>query len=296
MSRSSLSIACSSIFLYFVGGANASETEYLAGTVFKDCERCPEMVVLPAGEFIMGSSGVEAGHQPDESPQHKVTFEHPFAISRFYVTAAEWDAYAQETNIKLKDGDTRSGRECLAGKPRYPQGPRQPAVCVDYNDTKGYIDWLARKTGQPYRMISEAEREYAARAGSTGPFPYPVDETTFNISRHANTIGSADGFEFTSPVDSFPPNAFGVYDTHGNVWEWVADCLNQDYQGAPTDGSAWMQGDCIRHIIRGNDWISIPVFSRSANRNSRPSEARGDWIGFRVAKPLSTTQYAEKKE
>ncbi|HDB6698419.1 TPA: SUMF1/EgtB/PvdO family nonheme iron enzyme, partial [Staphylococcus aureus] len=130
----------------------------------------------------------------------------------------------------LADGDTRPGRECIAGKPRYQQGPRQPAVCVDYNDVKNYAAWLSKKTGKRYRMLSEAEREYGARAGSAGPFPFPFDEgKEYSIAKHANTYGASDGYNFTSPVGSFPPNAFGVYDMHGNVYEWVADCWHDHY-------------------------------------------------------------------
>ena len=160
----------------------------------------------------------EVGRQPDEGPLHDVTFAKPFAISRYQVTAGELDAYLKATGVKLADGDTRPGRECIAGKPRYQQGPRQPAVCVDYNDVKNYAAWLSKKTGKHYRMLSEAEREYGARAGSAGPFPFPFDEgKEYSIAKHANTYGASDGYNFTSPVGSFPPNAFGVYDMHGNV-------------------------------------------------------------------------------
>lgn len=257
------------------------------GAVFKDCKDCPEMVVLPAGSFTMGTPDDETGRQPDEGPLHTVTFARPFAISRYQVTAAELDAYLKATGVRLANGDTRPGRECIAGKPRYKQGPRQPAVCVDYEDVKGYAAWLSKKTGQHYRMISEAEREYAARAGSAGPFPFPFDEgKEYSIAKHANTYGAADGYNFTSPAGSFPPNAFGVYDMHGNVYEWVADCWHDNYDGAPSDGSAWIDSDCKLVQIRGNDWGEAPIFSRSGNRNNAYRTDRGDWIGFRVAREL----------
>ncbi len=211
------------------------------GTVFKDCKDCPEMVVLPAGSFTMGTPDDEVGRQPDEGPLHDVTFAKPFAISRYQITAGELDAYLKATGVKLADGDARPGRECIAGKPRYQQGPRQPAVCVDYNDVKNYAAWLSKKTGKHYRMLSEAEREYGARAGSAGPFPFPFDEgKEYSIAKHANTYGASDGYNFTSPVGSFPPNAFGVYDMHGNVYEWVADCWHDHYNGAPaTAARGW---------------------------------------------------------
>ena len=257
------------------------------GKVFKDCKDCPEMVVLPAGTFTMGTPDDEVGREPDEGPMHAVTFAKPFAMSRFQITAGEWDSYIRQTGVKIADGDTRPGRECIASKPRYPQSPRQPAVCMDMDDIKHYVAWLSKKTGQPYHMVSEAQREYAARAGSSGPFPFPFDEGKgYSIAEHANTYGPADGYSFSSPAGSYPPNAFGMYDMHGNVYERVADCEHPNYIGAPTDGSAWMEPNCEAYQIRGNDWGEAPVFSRSGNRNTIYPQTRGDWIGFRVVRDL----------
>lgn len=246
------------------------------------------MVVLPAGSYIMGTPDDELGRQPDEGPQHTVTFAKPFAISRFQVTAGELDAYIKATGVVIKSGDERPGRWCEASKPTYKQEPRQPAVCVDYYEVQAYTRWLSEKTGQTYRMLSEAEREYGARAGSTGPFPFPFDkEGEYQISKHANTYGPKDGFSYSSPVGSYPANAFGVYDMHGNVYEWVADCRHNHYQGAPTDGSPWIDDEqCEVAQIRGNDWGEPPIFSRSGNRNASFKRNRGDWIGFRVAREL----------
>jgi len=216
-----------------------------------------------------------------------VTFAKPFAMSRFHITAGEWDSYIRQAGVKIADGDTRPGRECIASKPRYPQGPRQPAVCMDMDDIKHYVAWLSKKTGHQYHMVSEAQREYAARAGSTGPFPFPFDEGKgYSIAEHANTYGPADGYSYSSPVGSYPPNAFGMYDMHGNVYERVADCEHPNYIGAPTDGSAWMEPNCEGYQIRGNDWGEAPVFSRSGNRNNIFPQTRGDWIGFRVVRDL----------
>ncbi|WP_104903372.1 formylglycine-generating enzyme family protein [Pseudomonas sp. LH1G9] len=257
------------------------------GKVFKDCKDCPEMVVLPAGTFTMGTPDDEVGREPDEGPMHAVTFAKPFAMSRFQITAGEWDSYIRQTGVKIADGDTRPGRECIASKPRYPQSPRQPAVCMDMDDIKHYVTWLSKKTGQPYHMVSEAQREYAARAGSSGPFPFPFDEGKgYSIAEHANTYGPADGYSFSSPAGSYPPNAFGMYDMHGNVYERVADCEHPNYIGAPTDGSAWVEPNCESYQIRGNDWGEAPVFSRSGNRNNIYPQTRGDWIGFRVVRDL----------
>lgn len=258
------------------------------GTVFKDCPECPEMVVIPAGSFIMGTPDGELGRQPDEGPLREVTFAKPFAISRYHVTAEELDAYIEQTGVVIKSGDERPGRWCEASKPSYTQGPRQPAVCIDWFEVQAYAQWLTDKTDKSYRMISEAEREYTARAGSTGPFPFPFDdEGEYQITQHANTYGPRDGYSYSSPVGSYPPNDFGVYDMHGNVYEWVADCWHPDYTGAPTDGSAWIDGgNCERAHMRGNDWGEPPIFSRSGNRNDRPKTTRGDFLGFRVAREL----------
>ena len=256
------------------------------GTVFRDCKKtCPEMVVLPAGTFTMGTPADEMGRQDDESPQHPVTFAKPFAISRYQITAEEWAAYQKEAGVVIADGDERPGRHCSNSKPSYTQGPRQPAVCMSYHDAGQYAAWLSKKTGQRYSLVSEAQREYAARGGSTGMFPFEAD-ANFEISKNANVYGPKDGFSFTSPVGSFPANAFGVYDMHGNVYEWVADCYHDDYKGAPADGSAWQEASCELVSIRGNDWGEAPIFSRSGNRNNAEPDNRGDWIGVRLAREL----------
>ncbi|MBV7575529.1 formylglycine-generating enzyme family protein [Pseudomonas sp. PDM32] len=270
-----------------VPGLALAYTAPLPGKVFKDCRDCPEMVVLPAGTFTMGTPDDEVGREPDEGPMHEVTFDQPFAMSRYQITAGEWNQYMKETGITLPDGDTRPGRACTNGKPSYPQGPRQPAVCMNFTEVSAYVAWLSMKTGQHYHIVSEAQREYAARGGSTGAFPFPFDPgTEYSIATHANTYGPTDGYSYSSPVGSYPANAFGLYDMHGNVYEWIADCYHPDYVGAPTDGSAWTEPDCDTLRIRGNDWGEAPVFSRSGNRNDIDPQTRGDWIGFRVVRSL----------
>ena len=257
------------------------------GKVFKDCKDCPQMVVLPAGTFTMGTPDDEVGHEPDESPLHPVTFAQPVAISRFQVLKGEWDAYLRDTGYRMPDGDERPGRECKAGIPRYEYGARHPAVCMDFAEANAYVAWLSKKTGQQYRLVSEALREYAARAGSSGPFPFPFDEgKAYSIAKHANTYGAADGYNFTSPAGTFPANAFGVFDAHGNVYEWTADCYHPDYSGVPADGRPWTQENCERQVMRGNDWGEAPIFSRSGNRNSSWPTSKGDWLGFRVVRDL----------
>ncbi|MEA5674806.1 formylglycine-generating enzyme family protein [Pseudomonas sp. MH2] len=266
--------------------ALAAQPSDKPGTVFRDCARtCPEMVVLPAGTFTMGTPPDEMGRQDDEGPQHPVTFAKPFAISRFQITAGEWADYQKATGIVIADGDDRPGRRCTNSKPSYPQGPRQPAVCMSYDDIEHYVAWLSKKTGKHYAMVSEAQREYAARGGSTGMFPFEPD-ANLEISKNANVYGPKDGYSFSSPVGSFPANAFGVYDMHGNVYEWVADCYHDSYVGAPADGSARTEASCTQISIRGNDWGEAPIFSRSGNRNTTVRDDRGDWLGFRVVREL----------
>ena len=181
-----------------VPGLAQAYTAPLPGKVFKDCRDCPEMVVLPAGTFTMGTPDNEVGREPDEGPMHEVTFDKPFAMSRYQITAGEWNQYMKETGITLPDGDTRPGRACTNGKPSYPQGPRQPAVCMNFAEVSAYVAWLSMKTGQHYHIVSEAQREYAARAGSTGAFPFPFDPgTEYSIATHANTYGPTDGYSYS---------------------------------------------------------------------------------------------------
>jgi len=262
------------------------------GEVFQACKACPEMVGLPSGSFTMGTPDDEVGRQPDEGPLHQVTFSKPFAVSRFTVTMGQWQAFLRDPGYTMPDADDRPGRKCTAGTPSYPTTARHPAVCMTWHEAQRYIDWLSNKTGKPYRMLSESVREYAARAGSIGPFPFPFDEgKEYSIAKHPNTYGPEDGFSFTAPVGSYAPNAFGLYDMHGNVYEWVADTVHDDYVGAPTDGSAWIDSaqrdpSCDYRHMRGNDWTEAPIFSRSGNRNDRCSDNAGDWLGFRVMRDL----------
>ncbi|MBJ9974996.1 formylglycine-generating enzyme family protein [Pseudomonas sp. S75] len=282
----------SALTLTLLAGTSASTLAAEApqpGKVFKDCKDCPEMVVLPAGTFTMGTPDDELGRQPDEGPMHDVTFKKAFAISRFQIQNGEWHAYLRSSGYKVPNGDTRPGRECIAGKPRYPIGDKQPAVCLSFFEAEAYAAWLSKKTGKAYTVQSEAQREYAVRGGTTGPFPFPFDEgEEYSINKHANTYGPRDGFSYTSPVGSFPPNAYGMYDGHGNVYEWTRDCYVDSYQTAPTDGSPQTQSsECRdRRVIRGNDYTEAPIFSRSGNRNERGSGLRGDWLGFRVVREL----------
>jgi formylglycine-generating enzyme required for sulfatase activity len=247
------------------------------GDTFKECDKCPEMVVVPAGSFTMGSPANEVGRRNDESPQHSVTMSKSFAVGRFAVTFDEWDACV-------------AGGGCNGYKPA-DQGwgrGRRPVINVSWDDAKAYVTWLSSKTGKTYRLLSEAEREYVTRAGTSTPFWLGSSISTSQANYDGNyTYGSSSKGEYrkqTVPVDSFQPNAFGLYQVHGNVWEWVEDCAHDSYTGAPSDGSAWVSGDCSRRVLRGGSWDLIPRSLRAAHRFGFTAGSRDNSGGFRLAR------------
>jgi formylglycine-generating enzyme required for sulfatase activity len=249
------------------------DRRYEPGETFKDCPECPEMIVVPAGSFIMGSPESEEGRTRFEGPQHRVTFSRPFAVGKFSVTFDEWDACVADGGCDhYKPSDANWGR-----------GSR-PVINVSWNDAQAYISWLKRKTGRVYHLLSEAQREYVTRAGTSSPFWWG---STISPS-HANyDAGSHHKFNYqTAPVDSFQPNPWGLYQVHGNVWEWTEDCWNESYDGAPTDGSAWTSGDCNSRVVRGGSWEAQPRYLRSALRNIYIAVNRNPRYSFRVARPL----------
>jgi len=242
------------------------------GTPFKECEQCPEMVVLPAGAFTMGSPAGEEGRFDNEGPQRKVAIGAPFAVARFEVTFAEWDACVAAAGCKHKPNDRGWGR----GK--------RPAINVSWEDiTKDYLPWLARKTGKTYRLLTEAEWEYAARAGTTTPFS---TGTTITVEQ-ANFFSGVDAYrKETIEVGALPANAFGLHDMHGNVWEWVQDCFKDDYTGAAPNGSAMADAAGCRRVLRGGSWSNEARALRSASRHREASYMRDADVGFRLARTL----------
>jgi len=251
-----------------------------SGRSARDCPTCPEMVVVPAGSFMMGSPENEAGRENDEGPQRRVTIAKPFAVGKFEVTSDEWDAC-------VTAGGCTYSPEASWGR------GRQPVIGVSWDDAKHYVAWLSRTTGQGYRLLSEAEWEYAARAGTTTPFSTGATITTRQANFHGNYTygGSAKGEyrERTVEVGSFPANPFGLHDMHGNVSEWVEDCGIGNYQGAPADGSARTSGECTHHLLRGGSWSGGPSTLRSADRLRALSSVRNYHLGFgfRVARVIS---------
>ena len=247
---------------------NGGETRE-AGSTFKDCADCPHMTVLPAGSFLMGSPPeLSALVPPNEGPRHSVTFARPFAMGTYEVTFAEYDLCVAAGSCGVSPTDEGWGRD------------RRPVINVNFAQAVQYANWLSAKTGKPYFIPSEAEWEYAARAGS---------DTLWNtgdaiITDDANILNH---FQKTVPVGGYPPNAFGLYDTHGNVWEWTLDCLDSGYVGAPTNGAAASGGDCnAQAIVRGGSYYDEPSHVRSAVRAPVSRVGRGGKVGFRVARAL----------
>ena len=291
-----------------VATSGAAQTPtYAPGAVFVDCKDCPELVVIPAGRFVMGSAESEVDHEADESPQHEVRFAKPFSISRFEVTRGQYAAFAAATgrsagascSIWVWDGwktvDGKSWKD-----PGFAQDDTHPVVCVDWFDAEAYAAWLATTTGLPYRLPTEAEWEYAARAGTTTPYitgsdPHQLCRTDNGhdaTSKEAHLgmkwppVDCRDGFAETAPVGSFPANAFGVHDVHGNVWEWMRDCYTANYENASATGAAVEASDCKQRVYRGGGWSVERRGRRSANRGRYDIGGRYGQLGLRIVRDL----------
>ena len=231
------------------------------GAVFKDCETCPEMVVIPAGSFKMGD--LSGAGSSKEKPVHEVKIGYSFAVGKYEVTQAEWEAVMGKNPSEFK-------------------GARKPVENVSWEDAKSCVKKLSAQTGKEYRLLSESEWEYMARAGSTTKYPWG-DEIDSSKAKY----GSEDS---TVPVGSYSANAFGVHDTVGNVEEWVDDCWHKSYKDAPTDGSAWLsenEGNCKERVLRGGSWYNVPKSLRSAFRVGFDASWRDNYLGFRIARTLS---------
>jgi formylglycine-generating enzyme required for sulfatase activity/cytochrome c2 len=233
---------------------------------FRDCPDCPEMVKIPAGSFMMGSPASEANRSADEGPQRRVTVP-AFAAGKYEVTIAEWrrcgaDGGCRATGLQGEGGD------------------QTPARMTSWEDVQDYVAWLSRKTGKTYRLLSEAEWEYAARAGTTTPYSFGKSITTSQANFNME-------LRKTTPVGQYPPNAFGLHDMHGNVWEWVEDCYAESYSaGQPNDGSAYTGGPCYNRVNRGGSYGHGAALLRSAVRSRGRTAPLDNFIGFRVARSL----------
>jgi len=286
----------------------ASAGGTVSGEPFHDCPACPEMVEIPAGEFLMGSREDEEGRYPDEGPQHGVTIAKPFAVGKYEVTRGQFADFVSATNHDngescrtREEGEWQERRERSWRQPGFEQTDDDPVVCVNWDDAAAYVAWLAKKTGKRYSLLSEARWEYMARAGSQSRYPFGDSEDA--LCEHGNgaditakkqepsweTSNCQDGHYRTAPVGSFKGNDFGVHDTIGNVWEWVADCWHESYAGAPIDGGVWEdgdKGDCSRRVLRGGSWFTFPRGLRSAIRDRGDSADRFNYVGFRVSRTL----------
>jgi formylglycine-generating enzyme required for sulfatase activity len=278
---------------------------------FKECPNCPEMVVVPAGEFVMGSSKEDIDNglaAANEAPQHKVAVKERFAVGRFEVTRDQYAAFVNATGYKGSGRcftfeqnlpKERENRSFLM--PGYAQDGNHPAVCVSWNDAQAYADWLSGVTGKSYRLPSEAEYEYAARAGSSARFAFTDDPAdlcryangadqsakTAGLPEDAPYMACSDGYPFTAPVGSLAANAFGLHDLIGNVWEWTADCFADDYTSATSDSAARLLANCQARTVRGGDWFSTASSLRPAVRAKASPDAHHDDIGFRVVRTLA---------
>ncbi len=255
-----------------------------AGEIFADCRGCPKMVVVPAGKFLMGSAATEPGRYRIEGPAHDVTIAHRFAVGIQEVTWAQWELCVAEkacsTAAQVAAGDDKGwGKGDL------------PVINVSFADAEAFAAWLSKKTGKNYRLLSEAEWEYVARAGTVTAFNTGPQITTSQASfdgKEAYDGGAiGESRQKTTAAGAFRPNAFGVYDVHGNLWEWVQDCFSVTYDGAPTDGSAWKGGDCTYRVTRGGSWANTARKVRSAMRDRDKPAVRNQYYGIRVARDLA---------
>jgi formylglycine-generating enzyme required for sulfatase activity len=278
-----------------------------AGDVFRECGGCPEMVVIPVGAFQMGSPETEKDRLDNEGPLHRVTIK-PFALGKFELTVEQFATFADDTKHDTgtvcdvwQDGQWAERPGYNWRRPNFPQTGTHPAPCLSWDDAKAYLAWLSRKTGHTYRLPTEAEWEYAARAGSSRRFHFGEDDADY--CRYGNGVDATafadvpgvkgwsalpcrDGYAFTAPVGSFAPNAFGLHDTHGNVFEWVEDCWHDDYKDAPADGLAWLTGDCSQRVQRGGAWGYPREYLRIAVRGRQSQGYRYINAGVRVAREI----------
>lgn len=270
-----------------------------APTQLWDGPEAPHLTVVPAGEFTMGSPASEPGRAAAEGPQHRVAIGYAFAAGTFMVTRDEYAAFVADTRrsdpdgcwLTFKPGEKGEAKGYNWHNPGFAQTGRDPVVCVSWEDARDYAAWLSAKTGRAYRLLSEAEWEYASRGGSAAARPWGdgIDHARANYGTDkccAPLAAGNDRWEFTSPVGSFPPNAFGLYDVLGNAWQRLDDCWNATFDGAPADGSVWRTGDCTKRTGHGGAFDSEPSFLRAAFRGSVPGTTHFADGTFRIARDL----------
>ena len=276
------------------------------GYRFQDCPECPEMVVVPAGSFMMGSPSNEKGRFRREGPQHRVEIAEPFAVGIYEVTRGEFARFVDETGYSTGNScrtqdiiePTLKNLEPDWQNPGHRQTDRHPVVCVSWDDAQAYVRWLSRKTGERYRLPSESEWEYVARAGRQTAWYW--GETESGQCAHANGADAStdlyyitwradcdDGHARTAPVGTYSKNGFGLHDVLGNVWEWTQDCWGRRYDGAPDDGQPRDRDSCAKRVVRSGGWHNGPAGLRAANRNRTNPGNRADSGGFRITRMLT---------
>jgi formylglycine-generating enzyme required for sulfatase activity len=295
-------LACSAV--------NAQETPTEAGDVFKECVDCPEMVIIPPGSFTQGyDGGLEERY---EGPRREITISYSFAIGRFEVTQAQYRTFIETSGYEASVGcfmwngvsadfiDAHGWEDPDYGRP---PADDEPVACLNWTHVDAYVSWLAAHTGQPYRLVSEAEWEYVARAGRSSDTSYVWGEDESEVCLHGNVLDQSaaraqpelpmpaapcdDGYPGIAPVGQFSANPFGVYDITGNVWEWLQDCYVMPYpDDAPTDGSAYINEECERRAVRGGSWISTMFWQRPTFRGRDPEDLTSRIFGLRVARDL----------
>lgn len=278
-----------------------------AGQVFDDCRGegwCPTMVVLPAGSFRMGSPPDEAGRHADEGPARTITIAHPFAVGRYEITRGQYREFVRDTGhrhlfgclvARGESSQPQLDRGATWTDPGFEQDDDEPAVCVSWYDAQAYIRWLNRRTGGGYRLLTESEWEYAARAGGSGPFGVTAESELCLVANHADALAAnfgwrntacTDGSVHTAAVGSLRPNLFGLYDMLGNAMEWVEDCYAENLSELPTDGTAFIGDGCLWRVHRGGAWHDEARATRLAARTGDQPAISGAGGGFRVAKTL----------
>lgn len=298
------------IALLFANDLESQESEI---RIVQDCNGCPELVKIPAGSVLIGSSENEIGRRKGERLSTTATIENPFLMSKHEVTLGQFREFMQATHYKQIDavwqGEVLQGCNFYDGKgygyiaqhswenPGYPQREDAPVVCVSWSDADAYCNWLSEKTGRNYRVPSAVEFEYAAKAGSDTPWFWGTEPS--EACQYANvgdrtfahrypvrpTFPCDDGYVYTAPVGRFEANAYGLHDMIGNAWEWTNDCYHADLTNAPTDGSSWLAedgGECIYRTPKGGSWISGIEWGRSAVRSRDGADYRSFMLGFRV--------------
>ena len=300
----------------------------LAAKEFQDCQKCPVMVEIPAGEFLMGSKPGEAESQGDELPAHTVKIQHALAVGKYEVSVKEYQDFIAATSATIDKGcyirttiptmtypdegltekePARDGSANLPDwvedsekhwkNPGFSQDEDHPVVCVSWNDAVAYASWLSQKTGKHYRLLTEAEWEYVARAGTKSSrywgdaelfceYANVADFTLRQLFPAWKGANCEDGYAYTARIGSFKPNAFGLHDILGNVLEWVEDCWVDHYEDTPIDGSSWLEGDCSRKTVRSGSWFDGPRLLRSSNRYGYYKEGKNYTLGFRIARDV----------